>query len=349
MKKIILFGIATFMVMGLYSNPNPPPEIHINEFMFTSTNSWTIEIMIYYGNLFTFDSITFQTSTGVARVINFHMNYCIYFTKQDLSQPLTINPIGDSIGITAYSTMFGHPHCGFAFGNFQNPVVVAPSPGQSIARFYSTNCIYPYEELFSLSNHPTLGLTNDTTGTSGTIQGTIYDLAGQPVTDQIFYMDHPFTTDAAGHLSTRIYSRIFSWDTLCYEKWPGHISTVQVFPISYTMVPDSAITRDIHLLTALLVGTPPQPEKSGSTINVFPNPVTDVIMLSYTTDLSANKDDLHIDIYDMNGKKMLTKDLENRLGIVRIPVDLSNEMYIAILSGEGKIIGSARFIIKTAE
>jgi len=33
-KKIILFGIATFMAMGLYSNPNPPPEVHINEFRF---------------------------------------------------------------------------------------------------------------------------------------------------------------------------------------------------------------------------------------------------------------------------------------------------------------------------
>jgi hypothetical protein len=352
MKKIILFGIATFIAIGLYSNPNPFPEVHLNEFMFTGPNSWNIELFFYYCNWGSFDSITVQSNSGTATVINGYFYQLIYFTDQDLSRPLTINPAGDSISITAHGYWIGNISCGFSFGNVANPNVVAPLSGQSVERFEHTNCYYPYYpslDVFSLSNYPTMGLPNDTTGTFGTMQGFIFDQAGQPVPNVTFQMDCPFTTDAAGHYSTRIYSRIFTWDTICYQRWPNNFQPVKIVPISYTMVPDSVITRDLFLLSPIIVGTPPQPKKTGSDFNVFPNPVNDVITVSYTSDLTADSGDLNIDIYDMNGKKVLKKDLENRLGVISIPIDLTNGIYIAKLSREGKIVGSARFIVNKAE
>jgi len=350
MKIFILFGIATFMAMGLYSNPNPPPEVHINEFRFINLSyNWQIELIFIYSDISSFDSITVQSLSGVARVTHFYFGYEYYFPDWDLAHPVIINPNGDVITVTAYHPIFGGISCSIAFGNVSDPYLTAPLIGQSIERFEPKNFIYPYREFFSIANDPTVGYPNDTTGTSGTMQGTIYDLYGQPVPNQAFYMDRPFTTDATGHYSTRIFSRICSWDTICYEKWPGHFSPVKITPVSYTMVPDSLIVRDIHLLTALLVGVPPEPKKTGSALSIFPNPVTNAIMVSYNTELSATTGDMHIDIYDILGKKILTKDLENRLGVVSIPADLMNGMYIAILTGDGKIIGSTRFIVNSAE
>jgi len=72
MKKILLLGIATFFSFLVYSNPNPDPEIHINEFMFTGTNHWSLELSLIYCDLSDFDSIYIQSNTGQAKVINFH-------------------------------------------------------------------------------------------------------------------------------------------------------------------------------------------------------------------------------------------------------------------------------------
>ena len=69
MKKIILLGIATFLAIGLYSNPNPFPEVHLNEFMFTGPNNWNIELYFYYCNWGYFDSITVQSNSGTATVM----------------------------------------------------------------------------------------------------------------------------------------------------------------------------------------------------------------------------------------------------------------------------------------
>jgi hypothetical protein len=352
MKKIILLGIATFLAIGLYSNPNPFPEVHINEFMFTGPNSWSIELYFYYCNGVSFDSITVQSNSGTARVVYFNFNQLIYFTDQDLSRQITINPSGDSISITAHSYLIGNISCGFSFGNVPNPDVVAPLSGQSIERFEHTNCFYPYYpslNVFTISNNPTMGLPNDTTGTFGTIQGIIFDLDGQPVPNVTFQMDCPFTTDATGHFSTKIYSRIFSWDTLCYQQWPNNFQPVKISPISYTMVPDSSINTYIFLLTPIVVGMSPQPKKPGSDFNIFPNPVTDAIIVSYKSDMTTDSGDMHLDIYDMNGKKVLKKDLETSLGVINIPIDFANGIYVANLSREGKIIGSGRFIVNKAE
>lgn len=349
MKKILLFGMLTFTAMGLYSNPLPDPEFYINEFMITGTNHWTIEIYLNYCWLGQFDSITIQSASGIARVINYQGNTVPCFTDQDLSGLLTINPNGDILTLVGYRWSMGNLSSTLSFGNVVNPAVPAPITGQSIERFGSSNCITPQVEIYSISSHPTLGSVNDTTGTCGTIHGIVYDLAGHPVADQLFYMDFPFATDANGHFTTRIFSRIFSWDTICYEKWSGHFSTVKIFPIAYTMKPDSVISGDLHLLSTLLVSIPPQPEKNASGLNIFPNPVTNMITVSYSTDLSAKNGDLYLEIYDVNGKKVLVKSLESHLGVVRIPIDLVNGMYLAILKSKRNTIGSTRFIVNTAE
>ena len=352
MKKLVLLGIATFLAIGLYSNPNPPPELHINNFAFTGSSGWRMTVLFVWGNVNYFDSIVIQSNTGRSKVLNYQFDTYgdLYVTDQDISQPLTINPNGDGIILTGYSVYCfpgTYTTCEVAFGNVPNPMVVAPLTGQSIERFESTNCIYPHNESFSINK--TQILPNDTTGTFGTVRGIIYDHWGYPVANQKFYMDLPFTTDASGHYSTRVYSTIGTWNSICYENWPNHFTSAQVSPLSYSMIPDSLITRNINLLDPLITGIPDNLQTSGSGFKIFPNPVTDAITISYTSDLTADSGDLHIGIYNMNGSKVLNKDLQNHLGVITLPINFSNGIYVAKLTKGGKVIGSTRFIVNRTE
>jgi hypothetical protein len=352
MKKFILLGIATLLATGLYSNPNPPPELHINNFAFTGSSGWRMSMLFVYGNLNYFDSIVIQSNTGRSKVLTYETDSYggLSFTDQDISPALTINPNGDVIILTGYSVYCfpgTYTTCEVAFGNVTNPVVVAPLAGQSIERYESTSCIYPSNEIFTINKTQTW--RNDTTGAFGTVRGIVYDKSGHPVANQKFYMDLPFTTDATGHYSTRVYSRICTWSSLCYEKWPNHFTSAQVTPVSYTMIPDSLINSNINLLDSLLTGIPTNLSTSGSGFKIFPNPVTDAITISYTSDLTSDSGDLHIDIYNMNGSKVLSKDLDNHLGVITLPINFRNGIYVAELTKGGKVIGSTRFIVNRTE
>ena len=357
MKKFILFGIVAFLSSGLFANPNPDPEIHINEFMFTGQGHWTIEIAFLYGDFTYFDSITLQVNSGLTKLIVFHPGEFFYFTDQDLSTPLTINPAGDRIILRGYSQhiypMFNPSTCSLAYGNVSNPDVISPSSGQSIERFTHKICYYPYSpelDVFTICKFPTMGLANDTTGCMGTIQGTMYDCVGGVITNsRAVNMDYGFSPDAQGHFSARIFSRIYSWDTLCYYEVGSLYLPGQITPISYMMVPDSTITRDVHFLQPLLDRIKPQPKTISSVLNIFPNPVKDAITVSYTSELTADQGNLDLVVYDMNGKQVLKNNLEASLGVVTIPVDLTNGIYVANLSRDGKIIGTARFVVNKTE
>jgi hypothetical protein len=111
------------------------------------------------------------------------------------------------------------------------------------------------------------------------------------------------------------------------------------------MVPDSVITRDIHFLGPLLVGTVPEPKKQTSALHIFPNPVMDAVTVSYVSELTADPANLTLEIYDMKGQRVLRKDLESCIGVVTIPIDLTNGIYIANLKRDGKFAGSDRFVV----
>jgi hypothetical protein len=354
MKKFILLGIVAFLSSGLFANPNPDPELHIGEFMFTGQGHWSLEISFYYCNVGSFSSITLQSNSGTATVTNFQFNQSIcYFTDLDLSQTLTINPNGDRLILTGNGAFFWPLNCTLAFGSVENPDVLAPLTGQSIERFTHTNCYYPYDpmlDVFTLCKYPTMGLPNDTTGCMGTMQGIMYDMHGGVIgSSTLITMDYGFSSSAQGGFSSRIFSRIYSWDTLCYHEANLQYLPGPITPISYTMVPDSVINRDIHFLEPFLVGIKPQPKATSSALNIFPNPVRDAVTVSYTSELTADPVNLTLEIYDMKGQKMIRKDLESYIGVVTIPIDLISGIYIANLKRDGKITGSERFVVNKTE
>jgi hypothetical protein len=205
-------------------------------------------------------------------------------------------------------------------------------------------------DVFTLCKYPTMGLPNDTTGCMGTMQGIMYDMHGGVIgSSTLITMDYGFSSSAQGGFSSRIFSRIYSWDTLCYHEANLQYLPGPITPISYTMVPDSVINRDIHFLEPFLVGIKPQPKATSSALNIFPNPVRDAVTVSYTSELTADPVNLTLEIYDMKGQKMIRKDLESYIGVVTIPIDLISGIYIANLKRDGKITGSERFVVNKTE
>jgi hypothetical protein len=351
MRKILLTGITLLLTMGLYANPNPPPGVFINELMFTASSGWNMELSLYFTDYYVIDSIVVQSGIGSARIINWNINNLgqfsklFYFTDQDLSKPLAINPIGDTVSVILYANYPWPVSSGFSFGNYPNAVVIAPSTGQSISRFVLGYLCNAHDSIYSLTSNPTMGLVNDTTGALSTIKGIVYDMSGNPVLNETFIMDFNFTTSSTGQFVTRIYSRNQTWNTLCYQRWPGHFEQVTISPVSYSIRPDTVLNVNINLLAKIITGIPPESENTGQDFKVFPNPVKDLIMVSYSTDLGTGSDDLSLIIYDLTGKKILEKWLENGLGVANIPVDFANGMYLATLKDKGKTLGTDLFIV----
>lgn len=332
--------------MGLYANPNPPPEIYINEFMFTSSINWQMEVYFYYCDFNNFDSVCVKSSAGSARILTYNYFMMFYITDSCLSRPLTINTAGDTISIEGYNSYYYvNVSSGFSFGNYPHSIVNAPALGQSISRFdIETHCL-PYYNVYSLSLSPSMGEGNDTTGAMSSISGIVYDMYGNPVPNETFNLDFNFTTDSTGHYSTRIYSRNCTRDTLCYQQYPGQFNIVTISPLSYAIEPDTVITQTINLTSNIITGISPESENTGQDFKVFPNPVKNLIMVSYSTDLGVDSGDLSLIIYDISGKQVLDKKLENSLGVANIPSDLANGMYLAALKDKGKTLGMAHFVV----
>ncbi|MGA3012828.1 MAG: T9SS type A sorting domain-containing protein [Bacteroidales bacterium] len=351
MKKLFLTWLTLLLTMGLYANPNPPLEVYINELMFTGSSGWNMELSMYFTEYYIIDSMVIQSGTGSARVTNGNWNdldqdyKLFYFTDQDLSKPLTINPIGDTVSVILYANYPWPVSSGFSFGNYPHAVVIAPLTGQSMARFVLGYLCNLNDSIYSLTSNPTMGLANDTTGALSTIKGIVYDMYGNPVPNETFIMDFNFMTNSTGQFSTRIYSRNQTWNTLCYQRWPGHFEKVTISPVSYSIMPDTVLNVNINLLAKIITGIPPESENTGQDFKVFPNPVKNLIMVSYSTDLGTGSDDLSLIIYDISGKQVLEKKMENSLGVANIPVDLANGMYLAALKDKGKTLGTAHFVV----
>lgn len=354
MKKFVLLVVASLLSIMMYSNPNPNPnpELHINNFAFIGANHWQIGMLPEYCFVEDFDSIFIQSNEGIAKVVYIRSDGLMdfYFTDQDVSPTLTINPNGDVLTLTGYYWIFTTT-CQVSFGNVPSPMLVAPLTGQSIERFKPANCLYPtVDDIFTIDKTQILindtssaFLINDTTGVFGTMTGTVYDKDGQPVPNLSFILDEKFTTDYRGRFSTRVYSRITTVHEICYENFPNDFWSALMEPISYTMIPDSTINRNINLYDSLLLSVSHPIQKPASGFKIFPNPVTNSIMLALSSDLSTSG--LTLDIFDGNGIKVLTKTLDINVGVVKIAIDLVNGMYLAKLSSDGKMISSVRFIV----
>jgi len=349
MKKLVWIIILLFSVLSGMTNPLPSPYFVIREFYIVDQNNWTLEVQVFFGAWYDVDTLYFQSNAGISYINDSILNTSediIIFTNDDLAQPVPVNPQGDVIKIFCPWYYF-EPTQEIRYGNVPDPLVYSPVGSQSISGYGFVQGWDILSATFSLDNTPTPGLIDlDTTGVCGTMNGTVFDIDDQPVADQIFVADFPFTTDSEGHYTTRIYSRFVNVEELMYERMPNGFSFVPIEPVQYGMKPDSVITRNIYLLDTLHVGIEKPAVETSIFLNIFPNPAKDQLCISYSSELSTETQMLELTIFNAEGRKITSYPLTDRLGVSRFPINLPNGTYVACLSSPEKNLATKKFLVK---
>ena len=326
MKTNILSSIFLFAFhITLFSNPvDITPLTRFSELIFQNDNDWTIELEFpyYYENWAVRDSIVIETSDSKAKVnANLGIESPIgIITQKDLSDTLSINKNGDIIKISTYSYGEGIVRIDeILFGDYPNSSVGKPSSNFSIMRIiweeYYNETILDY-----LTEHPSLGEVNDTTGRSGVMKGYIYDTNNNPVTKLrefpaspcYFQLHAPIEISADGSYTTKIFRRFLSekinFLTVKLVSFYGWAQTVNVDTFQLDNIhPDTTVILDLHLLDDYYIETAvekdnPKLEKNMFHLINYPNPFNSSTNFMIQIPEKYNRNNFQIIIYDSNGR-----------------------------------------------
>ena len=354
MKKIYYLIPIILFSFGLSANPILPPEIHVNEFRIFASNNWNLQLFLCNAAPNWVDSLKIQSLSGSSVSYNGSWNvislgdenYLLDFTSSDLTPPILFNPSGDVITVTMFPSFFPEPiQTIIRYGNVSAPDLFAPRADQSIALEKVSSYLFGWIwdlHVYSLDNTPSSGPPSvyDTAGTCGVIHGKIYDKHNLPVANTTFFIDFAFQTDAGGNYSTSAFSRINSLDSIYYQG--SYIRYAYIENLSYSLTPDSVITRDIHLTDTLYTGISQKQAKTAA-LTIFPNPVKDKIVCSWSLDLSASSS-VQLVLTDLLGRVVQKEDLKGNIGVKTIEVGLPSGTYLASLVSGNKIISTTRFM-----
>ena len=129
------------------------------------------------------------------------------------------------------------------------------NPNQSIVPigvYYGelSSCVY------SKDNTPTLGYQNNTAGACGYLQGTVYNLNGNAISNTAFYLDFPFKTDSEGNYKASICSRDYTNTPIYYDSDNWYYYHSSFTPFNNNIEPEKSYQFDIYLLDSVLVDIP---------------------------------------------------------------------------------------------
>lgn len=283
MKRILRsFALLNVIICVTVARANPIMPGYINELSFPS-GSWSLEIHSYEANL---DGWTLSSRSGTGAFkpgISLSGNY-ILVGPSALQSPLTIEPLGDTVGIRTQG--------GFTivlrFGNETDAQVPTPKPGQSI-------CLEEEESFYYLDSSPTPGFHNDSAGAMGTIGGIVKDastgivLQGVRIWHSVWLFD---STNSAGAFFFPEYAR----NVHLYFSHAGYDGKAMVV----SLVPGADIYVDIDLDPLSEVPRDRAPE--GFTISQnYPNPFNPSTTFALHLP-SASR--VHADLYDAAGRRV---------------------------------------------
>lgn len=335
MKKIYILFFILRLALTINANPIPIPTIEISELCFDESGKWKLELEYFYINPdgYTFDSIFIFSSMDTAKVPDYLLTGQIgqfVLTADSLTADFRINRLGDTIKVISYGGGFEDI---LVFGNVMGASINYPRVGQSLSKngyFYVKD------------NSPTIGFSNDTLGTCGTINGVVYDKYSKPVENRVFRLDNYFETSENGEYSARVFAKPTTSSRIDYKAGQYSTKSLSITEISYTMEPDSVIEMDIYLLDTLTTGIN-DINSVNNPISVYPNPVSKNEELIINIDLPIIASDIYIEIIDLNGKIFMKKKL-NKNSISIIAPDKSG-LYIVRTLLDAEIISSNRIIV----
>ncbi|MFB6340197.1 T9SS type A sorting domain-containing protein [Saccharicrinis sp. FJH62] len=364
MKKylLIVLALSVFVMSRANPLPNPPPNIWLSELGFDSNGIWTIELG--YNNIWnenTFmpvDSIFISASNGRAKLKNLSFkgeSGVMMVTTDSLMSDLNINPVGDSIQIeyycmdyTVYNKKLTNP---VVFGNYRNATLKAPKTGESIACypvFSSLELHYwyvNYENFYSLDLLPNFGAENDSSGMCATLKGNIFDENNKILLNfnrRIFARGiADFYPKSDGSYSVRVFSAKNQISQLFYV-FAGSRYIVDIIPINLDLKPDSVGTADIHIQKITSV----QEVKTEQVqlLRIAPNPVRGSVF-NYEIFLPIKSSECYLELVSLKGQRIAQFSLLESKGLITVPSEVENGMYILTLYINKKNYGTSKILI----
>lgn len=268
--------------------------------------------------------------------------------SDDLVDPLTINPTQDNV-IIRYKCnsewfeeeWYSQP---LIYG-YENSKTRTPKAGQSIAA--SPRC-----GLYSITNMPSIGFKNDTTGMMGTIKGTIYDKDGLPLSYmnerglQFGYCGYFFYPQSDGSYSTRYYSLDNNGiDLLFYDKiasYPYH--TVSITPINFSMQPDSVVICDIYLTGEIESGIN-EINSDVFVLKIYPQPVEQQ-SFNYEISIPIKSLETYMIVRNITGQEICKFSVMENKGTIVLPENIKTGSYILQLISNKKKYATTKLIVK---
>lgn len=352
MKKFLLVIIALTIISFLRANPLPSTSVALSEIYFDTNGKWVIELQYSDArqDIYPIDSIWIKSASGISKVKRFNIvgsDGLIVIRNDSLMSNLVINPKGDFVEISYFLHSYFHKRTNdpVIFGNFLNASLNSPRTGQSIAcaPFY-----FGYYGLYGIDISPTIGAMNDTIGMLGTLKGHIYDKNDQllSVTSGHFSNGESnieFYPKPDGSYSIRFYSRKYHISQLIYKK-SNTWSSFNIEPFDFSLVPDSVVVIDIHILDTLNVGIKEIVRNPKSLFKIYPNPIRE-LSFSYEIEIPVKSSNCYVEIVDMNGQKIERYSVIENKGKIDLPSGIKNGIYTLLLFANNRKYSSSKLLI----
>lgn len=335
-------------ILRAVANPLPVPSVEISELQFRADGSWVLEIAVNPIAENSIGAIWIKTNSGESMIKDFEddgFNKLLVIENNNLTVPLFINSLQDSVSIGIewqdYVDWYSEP---IIYG-YPNSKIRTPKIGQSIA----ATLYYSYGTPYSITNSPTIGLQNDSTGMMGTIKGTIYDKNGLPLINMnnSFLEFVPncgigFYPQPDGSYSTRVYSCDYI-DVWRFAYGRVGSSVVDFTPINFSMQPDSIVIRDIYLISDIVTGINEIKNNTESILKIYPQPIKQQL-LNYEISIPIKSAETYLLFKNMNGQEIYRFLVTESKGVIILPENIKNGVYIVQLISNKKNYATTKLI-----
>ena len=365
MKKALISLSLSLFSLIISGNPVYVPDVYLDKFFFDNNKNWTIVLIVNIHS--PIDSLIISSSSGKSVCKKqagdlpdnaYRDNFGIEITNDSLNSKININPDGDSIAITAFYKRWDDlPHStteSIVYGNYRNSIISKPLIGESIVRYS--------REGISFCKRDSLG------NIGGTIHGHIYDKENNLITKGSFvlspYLELIDCWDAMGGsgvdgidinndgtYSTTLYSLKYNRIAIgiCNKIIckPGfyysQTGTIPINPLTFTIEPNTSTEMDIHLLDDF-VDIQKIENNTNELLKVFPNPINNT-SFHYELSVPVKSTNCIIHLLNLNGQLVGSYNIDENIGELFLPENISNGSYLLQLKINEKEYASAPIIV----
>jgi hypothetical protein len=310
---------------------------------------WHLELKNNYVFPPTLDGCYLQCNAGYSyfNSISFPSPGLTVVTKEDLIDPLELDPEYDEIVLGWDGQYGGYPSCFVYYGN--SHYSMSPLEGESLVRKPFLDPVLPLAgHFYCRDNSPTMGQYNDNIGFTGTFSGNVINEQGAPLPGAVIEYYPPLGanqifTNSDGEFSQEMntvrYDILVKYDEVTYID-----TTICVAPDSNTVC---------TFVLPIASTSPYLPELSKAKLSNYPNPFNPSTKIQYS--FSQNVSKTIIEIFNSKGQIVKTiqcigepsDELQEVTwnGLDNSGNSVASGVYYARLKGDGIILKESKMLL----